>query len=81
MDTSVGAVTDKVAEPVIEPNFAWIVEDPGATPVARPLALIVAAAVAEEDHNTDEVITLVLPLVYVPVALNCCDVPAAIEAA
>jgi hypothetical protein len=53
---------------------------PPATPVAKPeLALMLATEVSEESQATAEVMISVLPSEYVPVAVNCREVPAAIE--
>ena len=58
---------------------AVMVAEPVEPPVARPLALIEAA---EEDdcQETCEVRFCVEPSLNVPVAVNCCVVPAAIDA-
>ena len=53
IDTSDGAVTVKLVEPVTEPESAWIVVVPVVTLVARPAALIVATVVADELHMTE----------------------------
>jgi hypothetical protein len=45
------------------------------TAVARPEALIVAIEVAELLHVAVELTLLVLPLLYVAVAVNCCVPP------
>jgi hypothetical protein len=50
---------------------------PAATPVATPLALIVAVAVLDDVHVTPVVNAAVVPLLYVPVAVYCCVSPAA----
>ena len=71
MDTSVAAVTVSVVDPVTEPCFAEIVADcPAVTPVANPLALIVAAVALEEAQVTELVRSCVLLSEKVPVALN-----------
>jgi hypothetical protein len=44
IDVSVGFCTVKVAVPLIPLNEAVITDEPEATPVARPLELIVATA-------------------------------------
>ena len=49
---------------------------PADTPVANPLALIVATAVLDDVQVTWLVIFCVLPSEYVPVAVNCCVAPA-----
>jgi hypothetical protein len=48
------------------------VEEPAATPVARPVPEIVATDVFEELQVTELVMTPVLESEYVPVAVNCC---------
>ena len=54
---------------------ARIVVVPVPTPVARPFCVIVATDIFEEDHCTIDVMFLVLPSAYIPVAVNCCEVP------
>ncbi len=76
IETSAGAVTVKMADPLIVPEVAVMVEVPAATEVANPAALMVAALVAEEVQVTELVILAVVPLAYVPVAVNCCVFPA-----
>jgi hypothetical protein len=61
-------VTVKVVEPETEPEVAEIVEVPVATALASPDVLIVATEVLEEVQVTDEVMSCVLLLEYVPVA-------------
>jgi hypothetical protein len=80
MLTRAARLTESVADPEIEPDFAVIVVVPRVTLTATPLAPIVATAGVEEIHDTEVVMTLVLPSVYVPVAMNCWEVPRAIEA-
>src|SRR5580658_5307524 len=84
MLVSVGPVTVRVAVPVtvptIAPKDAEIVLVPAATPVANPPLVIVAVTVLDEVHVASEVRFCVLPLLYVPVAVNCCVPPTAIEA-
>ena len=62
IETSVGAVTVSVAEPVTEPDAAWIVLLPAVTPVARPVLAMVATALDDELHVTELVRFCVLPL-------------------
>jgi hypothetical protein len=50
IDVNVAAVTVNVVEPVTPPLVAEIVEVPAFSADAKPLALIVAAAVLEEDQ-------------------------------
>jgi len=79
MDTSVADVTVKVVEPEIAPDVAFIKEVPAATPVAKPPAVMVAVAGVAELHVTLAVRFCVVLLLNVPVAVNCCVRPAAIE--
>jgi hypothetical protein len=59
--------------------MAWMVVAPAVTAVTRPALLIVAAVGFEEDQVTEEVRSLVLPSVYVPVAVICWVLPAGID--
>src|SRR5271157_6632689 len=52
---------------------------PAATPVANPALLMVATVVALEVQVADEVRFCLLQSLKVPVAVNCCWFPAAIE--
>lgn len=52
MDTSVAFVTSSMAEALMEPSVAVIVEVPGARALARPLGAIVATAVLDEAQDT-----------------------------
>src|SRR5208283_2644235 len=72
-------VTVKAVDPLIEPEVAVKVVDPTATPVANPLLLMVAAAGFDELQVAEAVRLLVVPLEYVPVAVNCCVDPPATE--
>jgi hypothetical protein len=81
METRVTAVTVNVADPLIVPEVAVIVADPGAMVVAKPLPLMVAMEVAEDVQVAVPVRFLVVPLLYVPVAVNCCVFPTAREGA
>jgi hypothetical protein len=56
-----GVVTARVVDPVLPVRVAEIVEEPTATPVARPELLIVALEGSELVQATEEVITLVEP--------------------
>ncbi len=79
IDTSAGAVTVSVVEPAIPPSVALIVEAPAFTPFAKPPVVIVATPGADEPHVTVLVRFCVLPPLYVPVAVNCCVAPTAME--
>jgi hypothetical protein len=54
-------VTVRVVEPLIDPEAAWIVVLPVATPVAKPALVIVATAVFDELQVTELVRFWVLP--------------------
>jgi hypothetical protein len=79
IEDSTAAVTVRVVEPLTVPDFAVIVDEPFATPVAKPPLLIVAIEVADEVQVTLLVRFCVVWLVYVPVAVNCWVLPAAID--
>src|ERR1019366_4131537 len=79
-ETKVGRPTLRVAEAAIEPEVAVMVALPTPAPVANPLSAMVAIAVEEEFQLTEAVRSCVLLSLYVPVAVNCCVVPFAIEA-
>jgi hypothetical protein len=80
IEVSTAAVTVSVAAPPIVPMLAVIVAVPGSTPVASPLLLTVAIELAEEPHLAVPLRFCVLPLLYLPVAVNCWLFPAATEA-
>ena len=61
IDTSTGAVTVSVAELVILPNVALMLEMPVVTPVATPPDMIVATPRADELHVAVLVRSCVLP--------------------
>jgi hypothetical protein len=71
IEVNTAAVTVKVAEPLIAPEVAVMVVLPGAKLVASPPVLTVAIEVAEEVQVAVEVRVCVVPLLYVPVAVNC----------
>ena len=77
-ETSVALVTVTDDVPEIAPDVAVTVVGPAATASPSPLLSIVMALVALEDHCTD-VSTCVLPSSNMPVAVNCCCVPGAME--
>ena len=78
MDTSVIATGDTVSvvEPLMLPEAALIVVVPVATLVASPPAAIVVAAVFDEVQVAEAVRSCVLLSLNVPVAVNCCVLPA-----
>src|SRR5271167_485290 len=79
IDCNVAAFTVSNVEPEIDNDVAVIVEVPTPAPLARPAALIVAVAVVPDDQVTVEVRFSVVPSLNVPVAVNCCVAPLAIE--
>ena len=73
------ARTVRVVVPSIAPDFAWMIVAPGPTPVANPEALIVATVGKSDIHMTELVrFRVVVPSLYVPVAMNCSVPPTAI---
>jgi len=71
IEVKTAAVTVNVAEPLIVPEVAVMVVLPVATLVASPPLLTVAIEIAEEVQVEVEVSVCVVPLLYVPVAVNC----------
>lgn len=59
----------------MELEAASIVEVPVPAAVAKPPAAIVATFWSKDDQLTDAVRFCVLPSLYFPVAVNCCDAP------
>jgi hypothetical protein len=81
MLTTVGAVTVNVAgADVLPAAVAVMFVLPVATAVANPLPEIVATLVVAEAHVAELVRSFVLLSEYIPVAVNCCVAPAAIDA-
>jgi hypothetical protein len=80
IEVNTAAVTVSVADPLIVPDVAVMVAVPWATLVASPLLLTVATDADEEVQVAVLVRVWVVPLLYVPVAANCCLLPAATEA-
>ena len=79
IDVNAGAPTVRVVLPVIPAVVALIVEVPCATAVASPPAVTDATPVLDETHVAEKVRFCVLPSEYVPVAVNCCVAPLAID--
>ena len=69
-----------MAEAAIEPEFAVMLAVPTPVPVANPLLAIVATVVGDVLQFTALLRSCLLPSLYVPVAVNGCVVPFAIEA-
>jgi hypothetical protein len=72
-------VTVKVVVPLIDPDAALMTVGPDAEAVANPAALIVATDVTDEVQVTALVTSALLPFVKWPVAVNCTEVPMAVE--
>ncbi len=79
METRVAAVTVRVVEPVMLWKVALIEDDPTPAAVARPPVVIVATLVVTELQVALLVRSCVLKSEKVPVAVNCCVNPLAIE--
>jgi len=83
IETKIAGETFNAVVPFTVPNAALIVVVPVLRVVASPCdpeaSLIVATLAAEELQYADWVRSCVLPSVKVPVAANCCVVPAAID--
>jgi hypothetical protein len=81
MEVRVFWVTANEVVPLTDPFLALMMVLPIPALLARPLALIVATVAVEEDQvvSGEEVKTCVELSVYVPVAMNCCCRPRAIE--
>jgi 1,4-dihydroxy-2-naphthoyl-CoA synthase len=79
IDTSVGAVTVNSVVPSTAPEAASILLIPVAKPVANPPAVIVTTPVVCEVHVAVLVKFCVELSEKVPVAVNCCVLPFAIE--
>jgi hypothetical protein len=77
----VAVVIVNVAEPLSDPELAVILLVPCATPVASPLLAIVARDGADDTHVNVLVRFCVVPLLYSPVAVNCCKLPTGTEVA
>ena len=71
--------TVSTVDPDTDPEVALITLDPTPAPVARPPEVIVAVDVVAEAQVTEAVRFCVLLSLYVPVAVNCCVWPLAIE--
>lgn len=79
METSVADVTVRVADPEMSPDVAVMVVKPVEIPVVTfPAALMEALAGTDEVQATAAVRSCVVLSVYVPMAVNCWVVPAAI---
>ena len=71
--------TVSTVDPETEPEVALMTLVPTPAPVARPPEVIVAVDVVADAQVTEAVRFCVLLSLYVPVAVNCCVWPLAIE--
>src|SRR5712692_9247171 len=80
METNVGVDenTVRTVELLAAPELAKMFARPNPAAVARPPGPTTATPDASEDQIADPVRSCVLPSVYVPVAVNCCEVPSEI---
>ena len=79
IDTNVAGVTIRFVDPLIAPETALILLVPVPAAVTKPPAVIVATEVVCEAHVTELVRFCVELSENVPVAVNCSEVPFAIE--
>jgi len=68
-------LTSSAVDPLSEPEVAVMVVIPAEVPVARPEALIFAMVLSDELQLTDDVMSLLLPFLNLPVAVNCWVAP------
>jgi hypothetical protein len=72
IELSTAVVTVNVVEPLTVPDLAVIVAVPTATAVASPVVLFTVATEVFEEVQVELVVKFCLvPLLYVPVAVNC----------
>jgi hypothetical protein len=79
IDRRADGSTVRTVWPATDPREPRIVVVPGVRALASPAALTVATPGPEEVQTTDVVMSCVLPSLEVPVAMNCCVVPLAME--
>ena len=77
--TTAAGITVNNVDPFIAPRVALTVAVPVAREVPSALELTVATAVFAEPQVAEAVRSCLLPSVNVPVAVNCCVVPRAID--
>ena len=71
METKFGAAAVRTVDPLTVPDVAVIVVMPWLRLLARPVELTVAIVVLDELQDAELVRLVVVPFVYVPVAVNC----------
>ena len=79
IDSNAAGVTVSDALPVMLSTEALITEEPVITPVASPPAVMLATAGVADFQFEMAVMFAVVPLEYVPIAINCCMPPMATE--
>ena len=79
IETSSAGVMVRAVEPETVPELALIVATPVPALVAMPALLIAAVTGVSEAQVTMAVMSLLVPSVNQPVAVNACEVPKAIE--
>jgi hypothetical protein len=79
MDNNAGGLTVSEAAPETPFKDALTVVVPAATAVASPVTPTVATLIADELHVTSLLRFSLVPLLYVPVAVNCWELPDAID--
>jgi hypothetical protein len=79
IDCNTAVVTCKVVDPDTNPELAVTVQLPAARALARPEMLTLATLPSEEVQIAVAVMSWVVPSLNVPIAVNCCTVPAGSE--
>ena len=79
IDVKVAAATVKTVDPVTNAEVALMVADPVPMLVASPVLFTVAVETVSEAQITVALRSCALPSLNVPVAINCCVVPKAME--
>jgi hypothetical protein len=79
MEINAEGAAVRIVVPLTVPTVAVIVAVPAPTVCARPIESMVAIDVASEDQAAVLVKSCIAESVYVPVAVNCCVVPRAID--
>ena len=79
MERKFATVTVTLVEPLIVTEVAVTLIVPYETPDTKPLSDTVATVVSSEDQLTELVMFLVLPSLYVPVAVICLVLPTATD--
>ncbi len=78
-DTSTAGVTVNIVAPLTDPEVAVMFVLPLVALVAAPAALMLATTEFDDVQPTVLVMSRLLPSLYLPVAVNCCARPSAID--